>query len=75
MEAAKPEQRVEQAEQAEQAEKSSTRSFLPGTRASHILHAVFTASEQDMAARVIDPAGWVKERASTPLVLWDAGPV
>ena len=36
---------------------------------------MFTASASELTNYVIDPEGWVRDRASIPLVFWDAVPV
>ena len=36
---------------------------------------MFTGSELELENFVIDPDGWVRNRASIPLVFWDAVPV
>jgi len=40
----------------------------------YTLHKVFTAGAQELEHQVIDPEGWVANRASVPLVFWDAVP-
>ena len=39
------------------------------------MNKVFTASAEELTDWIIDPGGWVENRASIPLVFWDAVPV